>query len=414
MRKKLFLLTIAWRYMSRRRAATIITVAAIAVSLLFLSVVSAINFSLKKNAAERSVRYPLVIGPAESSGIQIVMNSIFHIDKPSGLIPFAVFEKVLKDHRTLNAYPLAIADSVEGTPIIGTNEEYIQSFHVQPVEGVVDLSHTEDAVLGSEAAIRTGFHIGDKFKGSHGMEGDEDAHEHAEVTYVVRAILAPVGGPEDGGIYISYKTVWAIHKDGDHDEHEEHGPEKHKHDHLEITEGKLTSVLVKTRNPAFSGQIEREYSDNSVQAVDSGRVVRKMASYLNKAEILIELFNTVSLIVVTMMIFVTIIMSLNERRHELALMRSLGIGRIKISLIIMIEALILTLAGAFAGVIISHITLWFFNPYIHNLLGISINPFMITGMEQNGILITLIAGQLLAWASMLWVYRMNLVEEIAN
>ena len=91
--------------MSRRRAATIITIAAIAVSLIFLSVVSAINFSLRKNAAERSIRYPLVIGPAESSGIQIVMNSIFHIDKPSGLISFTVYEKIVKDKRTTKRIP---------------------------------------------------------------------------------------------------------------------------------------------------------------------------------------------------------------------------------------------------------------------------------------------------------------------
>lgn len=154
--------------MSRRRAATIITIAAIAVSLIFLSVVSAINFSLRKNAAERSIRYPLVIGPAESSGIQIVMNSIFHIDKPSGLISFTVYEKIVKDKRTLNAYPLAVADSIEGTPIIGTNEEYIQSFHVLPAEGTIDLSLPENAVLGSEAAVRTGLHVGDKFRGSIG------------------------------------------------------------------------------------------------------------------------------------------------------------------------------------------------------------------------------------------------------
>ena len=246
------------------------------------------------------------------------------------------------------------------------------------------------------------------------MEGDEDAHEHAEVTYLVKAILAPVGGPEDGAVYISYKTVWAIHKEGDHYEHEKHDHEKHKQGHLEITDGKLTSVLVKTRNPAFSGQLEREYSNDAVQAVDSGRVVRKMSGYLNKAEILIELFNTVSLIVVTMMIFVTIIMSLNERRHELALMRSLGISRIKISFIIMTEALILTASGAFIGVIISHISLWFVGPYIHGLLGISIYPMMITGMELNGIIITLISGQVLAWVSMIWVYRMNLIEETAS
>lgn len=422
MKKFKFLFKIALRYLLHRPAATTITIIAVSISLMFLAIVGTINFSLKKSAAEGAIRYPLVIGSGASSGLQIVMSSVFHIDKPSGTIPFSVFEKVSKDPRTLAAYPIAVADSLEGSPIIGTNEEFLKSLNARLIAGDIDLSKLENAVLGYAVAKKTGLRTGDTFKGSHGMVGGEDAHEHEEITYVVKAILSPVNGPEDSAIYTNYKTVWEIHKDkdGDHEdheegeEHEEH--EQHKgHDHNHVGVNTLTAVLVKTRNPVFTGQLEREYSeDEGLQAVDTGRTVKKLIGYLNKAEVMIELFNTISLAVVIMMIFVTIIMSLNERRRELALMRSLGVGRVAISCIIMIEALVLTLAGAVAGVILSHVALWWAKFYIDGMLGTNIDPMMTTGMESNGIIITLAAGQMLALASMMWVYRMNLVEEIAG
>jgi putative ABC transport system permease protein len=367
---------------------------------------------MKKNAAERALRYPLIIGPSSSSGVQLVLNSIFHIDKPSGTIPFSVYEKVLKDRRTLYAFPLAVADSVRGTPIIGTNVEYLKSFGVTCEAGSIDLSRLECAVLGSAAAFRTGLHVGDTFKGSHGMEGDSEAHEHAQVTYVVRGILSPTNGPEDAAVYINYTTVWAVHKDADHDEDTHHGK---GHDHLDVDEGKLTAVIAKTRNPAFTTQLEREYSaGDNVQAVDSGRTVRQLVGYLNKAETVLEIFSILALFVVAMMIFVTIVMSLDERRHELALMRSIGIGKGFISILVMIETLVLCASGTLLGVILSHSALFAGKHFFDALVGASIDPFVVSSLEWNGIIITLASGQILALFSMIRVYRMNLIEEAAK
>jgi putative ABC transport system permease protein len=219
MNKLLFTFKIAARYLSGRKAASIISASAIALSLIFLSITGSISYSMKKGAAERSLRYPLVIGPTGASRAQIILGSLFHMEKPSGTIPFSVFEKVRKDERTLSAYPLAMADSVRGVPIIGTDIEYIKSMEVKALRASLDLSRPEFALLGSSAAERLGLGIGDNFHGSHGMVGDEEAHEHSEINYVVKGILAPVNGPEDSAIYIDYRTVWLLHRHG-HEHHE--------------------------------------------------------------------------------------------------------------------------------------------------------------------------------------------------
>jgi putative ABC transport system permease protein len=435
MNKRFFTVKIAFRYLSGRKAASIISASAIALSLVFLSVTGSVNYAMRKGAAERSLRYPLVIGPSGTSGAQIILGSLFHMEKPSGIIPFSVYEKVSGDKRTLSAYPLAMADSLKGIPIIGTDIEYVKSMEAKVLSGSLDLSRPEFAVLGSSAAERLGLGIGDTFHGSHGMVGDEEAHEHSEITYVVKGVLSPVNGPEDSAIYIDYKTIWLIHRHG-HDDHEEKdhhedddhghhshhdnghdhdGHEAHHGDHCHITEGNLTAVIVKTRNPAFTAQMEREYSaEAGVQAVDSGLTMRRLSSYMNRAESVMEIFSGITVVMVSLLIFVTIIMSLNERKHDLALMRSLGLGRRHISSIIMTEVLIITAGGALAGILFSHSLMALASGWTGISWGIVLEPLIMTSMETRGIIMVLLSGQMLSLFSLLWIYRMDLTRETSN
>ena len=436
--KYIFLMAV--RYLAHRRFATSVSMAAIAFSLLFLVGVGVVNFAIKRTAVEGSIRYPLVVGPAGASGVQLILSTIFHIDKPTGTIPFSVYEDLKADRRVSKAYPLAVADTFKNYRIIGTNEDFLNDLGVGAVEGKIDLSRKENTVFGFEVARRTGVRPGDGFHGQHGMVGSADAHEHKELTYKVTGILAPTGGPEDTAIYSSYESVWYIHEEHlKHHDHARHDkdqggpdaqaggkhPDKHHDGHQAgkgphrdkymLTGNMLTAVLVQTRNPVYTGMLEREYSlKEGTQGVDTGKSIRDFVRHMNKGEVLIETMSAVTLAIAIIMILVTLVMSLNERRKELALMRSLGIGRMTIASIVMVEALFITIGGCLAGLILGHFGIWFTEGLIKNAIGVSLEPFVVTSMEYLGITVTIAAGQLLALISMIWTYRMNLVEEIAK
>jgi hypothetical protein len=61
-----------------------------------------------------------------------------------------------------------------------------------------------------------------------------------------------------------------------------------------------------------------------------------------------------------------------------------------------------------------HSALWYFKPLIDLNLGINLEPFIFTSVEIQGIVLTLLAGQILALLGMLRIYRMNLIEEVAR
>ncbi len=447
------ILLLAWRYLAHRRFATLVSVLAISVSLLFVVGVGVLNFAVKKTAVDSSIRYPLVIGPSGASGVQLILSTIFYIDKPSGTLPFSVYKELKEDKRVTGAYPIAVADTFMNIRIIGTNEEFLNNLGVGTRQGSTSLKELSNVVLGAATARRTGLELGDTFHGQHGMVGSMDAHEHKELTYKVTGILNPTGGPEDLAIYTNYESVWFIHKHHKHhhhkhkDQHEQHKAEaehKDQHDqhHAEaehkdqhdqhkaeaehhghdaktdkytLSKERLTAVLVRTSNPAYTGTLEREYSlrDGTV-AVDTGRSIREFVGHINKGEVFIEAVTTGMLIIALAMILVTLVMSLNERRRELALLRSLGVGRWTLSMAVMLETLLLTALGAVVGLLFGHGLAFAFKDSLQAIAGVEIEPFLVTSMEGLALLITLAAGQLLALVAMILTYRLNVVEEISR
>lgn len=408
--------TLALRYLAERRFATWVSVLAIALSVMLVVAVGNVNFAVKKTAVEGSIRYPLLVGPEGASSTQLVFSTIFHVDKPTGTIPFEVYESLRRDPRVIAAYPLAVADSVGSYPIVGTDAAMLADLGVGAAAGALELGALGDAVLGSEVAARTELGVGDSFHGTHGMVGGEEAHEHAEIAYRVVGILNRTDGPEDGAAYTSYATVWKMHGAERHgagrEEEDGHAGAKDKY---HLGEGRLTAVLVRTANPVFTAALEREATLTAgTQGVDTGRAIRRMVGYLNKGERAVELFGALALSVAVAMILVTLVMSLSARRKELALLRSLGVGRLTIASIIMVEALVITVSGAALGVALGHFGVWWSEHLIKDAMGVAVEPWVWTSMETTAVVTALAAGQLLGLVSLLWTYRMNLVEEVSR
>ncbi len=418
------LLLLAWRYLGHRRFATVVSVLAVALSLTFVVGIGLLNFAVKKTAVEGAIRYPLVIGSENSSAVQMIMSTIFHVDQPMGKIHYRVYEEVSQDRRVIAAYPIGVADSVQNYPIIGTTEDFPRDFGVGCSAGRIDFSKLPQAVLGSEVGDKLGLKVGDRFTGVHGMVAAEDVLDHDQLVYEVTGILNPTGGPEDAAIYAGIKSVWFIH-DGERAEalqeykdalaRGEKVQPPDDEDNFDVFSGDVTAVLVKTKNPVYTAQLEREWSLKSgTQGVDTGKTVRRLVQYMNKGEQLVELFSTLILVVAVVMILVTLVMSINERRKELALMRSLGVGRMTISLVVMAEALFITLLGVALGVALGHAGVWWLENLLVRGMGIDVEPWVLTQLELSAVVITLVAGQLLALVAMVFTYRMNLVEEIAR
>lgn len=440
--KYAFILKAVLHSISHRKFSVFTSIFAISAAFAFLAAIGCVSFGLAATAVNSSLAFPLIVGPAGASDTTLVMSTLFNTDKPAGTIDYEVAEKLEKDERVSSVFPIARSDSYMGIPITGVESAYINEISRGFSEIGNDIeahdifgnNGIKCAVLGSKTAARYEMKVGDTFFGSHGSVGDEEAHLH-DFEYTVCAIMKAVNGPEDFAIFTNLKSVWEIHRHGHHHhedaedeehdhehheaEHEEHGHHHHheaEHDeHGHSSEGKITAVLVKTKNPVFTAALEREYSENGfTSATDTGRTVRKLMSYMNKAEDAAGFFSYGTLFLVMVMVFVTILTSVNERKREMALMRTLGIGKLPISMMIFLELLFISVSGIALGILGGHALLAFCKPAIDFELGINLEPFFFTEIEFRGAVYTLIAGIILSLAAMVKIYRMNLVEEIAK
>ena len=443
--KYTFILKAVIHSISHRKFSVFISIFAISSAFAFLAAIGCVSFGLAATAVNSSLAFPLIVGPAGASDTTLVMSTLFNTDKPAGTLDYEVAEKLEKDERVSAVFPIARSDSYMGIPITGVESAYINEIssgfsEIDEKVKVTDIfgeNGKNCAVLGAKTAARYEMKVGDTFFGSHGSVGDEDAHLH-DFEYRVCAVMKAVNGPEDFAIFTNLRSVWEIHEHGHHhhhheeaedeeDEHE-HGhheeAEEHEHPHHHEAEhdkhehspeGKITAVLVKTKNPVFTAALEREYSENGfTSATDTGRTVRKLLTYMNKAEKAAGFFSYGTLFLVMIMVFVTIMTSINERKREMALMRTLGIGKLPISLMIFLELFLISVFGIAFGTIGGHALLAVFKPTIDFELAINLEPFFFTEIEFRGAVYTLIAGVLLSAAAMIKIYRMNLVEEIAK
>lgn len=450
--KYIFILKAVLHSISHRKFSVFTSIFAISAAFAFLAAIGCVSFGLAATAVNSSLAFPLVVGPAGASDTTLVMSTLFNTDKPAGTLDYEFAGKLASDERVSVVFPVARSDSYMGVPITGVESAYINEiskgfWDIDPMIDARDIfggKNSDCAVIGAKAAMRYDMSVWDTFFGSHGTVGDEDAHVH-DFKYKVCAILKPLNGPEDFAIFTSLESVWEIHKHGHHHHHHEdaedeehdhghHEAEHEEHEHHHETaemhcvhdmcveagnkhhaERKITAVLVKTKNPVFTAALEREYSENGfTSATDTGRTVRKLMSYMNKAEEAAGFFSYGTLFLVMILVFVTILTSINERKREMALMRTLGIGKLPVSLMIFLEMFFISVSGIVIGTVGGHLLLAFCKPAIDFELGINLEPFFFTEIEFSGTIYTLTAGVLLSLAAMVKIYRMNLVEEIAK
>ena len=432
--KYIFILKAVIHSIQHRKFSVFTSIFAISAAFAFLAVIGCVSFGLAATAVNSSLAFPLIVGPAGASDTTLVMSTLFNTDKPAGTIDYEFAEKLEKDERVSAVFPVARSDSYQGVPITGVESAYINEisqgfWDIDPMIDAKDIfggKNSDCAVVGAKAAMRYDMSVWDTFFGSHGTVGDEDAQVH-DFKYKVCAILKPLNGPEDFAIFTHLKSVWEIHGHGhhheaedeehDHGHHEaEHEEHEHHHEHgKESADGKITAVLVKTKNPVYTAALEREYSENGfTSATDTGRTVRKLMSYMNKAEDAAGFFSYGTLFLVLIMVFVTILTSINERKREMALMRTLGIGKLPVSLMIFLELFLISVSGIALGTFGGHVLLAFCKPAIDFELGINLEPFFFTKVEIRGIFWTLVAGIVLSFAAMMKIYRMNLMEEISK
>ena len=158
--------------------------------------------------------FDAVLG-ARGSQLQLVLNTVFHLETSPGNIPWAMYQAMKADRRVEHAIPYATGDNYQGFRIVGTTDELFtkfqyragRTFEVQSGGRFFDSSRRE-AVMGSFAAARTGLKPGATFNPYHGLTYSENSKHNEE--YTVVGILKPTNSPSDRVMFIPIEGIFRM------------------------------------------------------------------------------------------------------------------------------------------------------------------------------------------------------------
>jgi len=351
-----------------------------------------IQDNFEKNLAE----VDLVIG-AKGSPLQLILSSMYHIDAPTGNISLSEIRPFLNPKHPLikDALPLSMGDSYRGFRIVGTDHKILEWYNAEVQSGSIWKNNFE-VTVGSTVAKGLSLSIGDTFKSSHGLVDDENSeHDDAE-SFVVKGILSPTGTVLDQLILTTTQSFWLVHdhdhevedesiKEDSHEGHDHHDHDDHAHNHdahnheehnhentnikpliAEDDDKEITSLLLRFKGRNFQAlNMQRSINENTdMQAATPAIEINRLFAMMSSAEQALRILAFLIIIVSAISIFISLYSSLNERRYELALMRSMGAGPSQIFSLIIIEGIILAVLGAALGLLLSHGLLHFFADHL--------------------------------------------------
>lgn len=121
-----------------------------------------------------NARFDAVLG-ARGSKLQLVLNTLFHLEESPGNIPFSDFTQIRSNGAVQVAIPIALGDNFQGYRIVGTTTNLFTEVEHAPgrrfdlASGRVFDAGLREAVVGSYAAERLGLRPGARFRPYHGL-----------------------------------------------------------------------------------------------------------------------------------------------------------------------------------------------------------------------------------------------------
>ena len=213
-----------------------------------------------------------------------------------------------------------------------------------------------EAVAGADAAARAGLAPGRTFSGTHGLLADDHGgHVHDYAPYTVVGVLEPTGTVLDRLILTPVESVWHVHDEEAGHRHEENHGHEAVADDPDAAPRELTALLVRYRSPLAALALPREINREpglmaASPAYESARLMEILGFGLDT----VRAFAWVLVGAAALALFIGLYNALRERRHDLAVMRTLGASRLRVFLWIISEGVLLAVLGAGLGLLLGH------------------------------------------------------------
>ena len=378
--------------------------------------------SLIKDQMDNNLRgIDMVVG-AKGSPLQLILSSVYHVDSPTGNISYKEADKISKNRMVGSSIKLLYGDNHKGYRIVGTEKKFIDLYKGVFKEGK-EWEKPFEVIVGSKVHKNLNIKIGDKLVSSHGLRETGESHE--DQSFEVVGLLEPSNSVIDQLIITSPESVWDIHDTHNHNDtndnfenenkHDHEHEDEHEHEHDEYDDKEITAMLIKFSSPMNIIQFPRQINETTnLQAAVPSYEISRLFKLFGFGIDTISYLAYLIIIVSGFSLFINLFNAMNERKYEMALIRTIGATRFQLSSMIILESLILTLLGFGLGLLFSRFGVMFVSSLMEESINYNLSSIKILGEELWLLVLSVILGVLSSLIPAIQVYKMNISKILAD
>jgi putative ABC transport system permease protein len=389
---------LTYRSLSNRKLTSFLCILSIALSVTLFLGIERIRNGAREGFTNTISKTDLIVG-AKGGSLQLLLYSVFHIGSAVNNIRMSTYEEIKQHHLVEWTIPFSLGDAYRGYRVIATDENFFNHYRFRGDQGVtfsqgIIPTETFDVVLGSEVAKKMHHKVGDPIVLSHGVSS-EAILNHAQTPFHIAGILNPTQTPIDTAVYINLYGMEAMHFGWETGvpSGETIASDRFKKENIKI--GQITSFLVKLKSRIAVLKMRREidqYEKEPIMAIIPALALQEMWQTIGYVEQILFLVSVCVLLVGMMSILISLYTSINERRREMAILRSLGASSFHIFSLLIYESSFLVFIGSAMGVGMLYGILFFIRPWLESNFSVYLEVSPLTLLEWKYLLIIFIAG----------------------
>ncbi len=359
---------------------SVLTASTIALSVFLLLGVERVRTETREGFTNTISGTDLIVG-ARSGPIQLLLYSVFHIGNATNNISWESVQDIKSMRGVEWVVPLSLGDSHRGYRVVGTTEAYFERFRYARDQALRFESGRApkdlyEAAVGAEVARSLGYRPGAEIVIAHGT-GSAGVLDHDDKPFVVSGVLAATGTPVDRSVIVSLEAIEAIHVGW------ERGVpmpgrtvNAEQTRAMDLTPEAVTALLVGLTAKIHTFKVQRavnEYPAEPLLAVLPGVALQELWGVMSVAEGALLAVSVMVVLVGVSGMMTALLTGLNERRREIAVLRSVGARPIHVMALLVMESALLTVAGIVVGILLLYAANAAAAPLLESRLGIHLS-----------------------------------------
>lgn len=394
------LITLTWKSLMSRKWTVWLCSISVALTLNLVLTLQTIKSSSEESFTQTISQVDLLVG-ARGGQLQLLLFSVFNMGNATNNISIEAYEK-WKNHKSIDwTIPISLGDSFKGFRVVGTNLDFFKHYHFKKDQQLALqsgrlFSQEAEVVLGSQVAKTLSLKLDDQAIITHGVTKGSGVVHHDDEPFKVVGILKATGTVLDSSVYVTLEGMDHLHH--------HHGSDQQKW---------ISAFYLRTKNRVETLQLQREINEwktEPMMAIIPGYALSELWNNLSYFENILQLMVGLVAFFGVVTLILLLVLTLESRRREIAILRSLGSGPGLVTQLILIETLLLTLFGCLFGLILSKVMLLILNQLMIDKVGLVLNPQLISFQDVHLIGIALVVGGVSSLIPSYFFYKRSIKE----